>query len=176
MTKNLKNKPNEGPKTRAQLKKTEEINRKTNKDENGENGDDKKKTRETVKKKGWTSLQDVEAKLKALEKQYSNAKDDRNKKKVQELIGKYEKQAKSLLIKSAMEKKEANDTSIWKEPMNVIDEEDEVEDDQEENTVMSDITIKTVNSANKIVRNNTKKRAVGKAKARQQNQMRRKKQ
>ena len=75
-----------------------------------------------------------------------------------------------------MEKKEANDTSIWKEPMNVIDEEDEVEDDQEENTVMSDITIKTVNSANKIVRNNTKKRAVGKAKARQQNQMRRKKQ
>ena len=159
MTKNLKNKPNEGPKTRAQLKKTEEINRKTNKDENGENGDDKKKTRETVKKKGWTSLQDVEAKLKALEKQYSNAKDDRNKKKVQELIGKYKKQAKSLLIKSVMEKKEANDTSIWKEPMNVIDEEDEVEDDQEENTVMSDITIKTVNSANKIVRNNTKKKS-----------------
>ena len=56
-----------------------------------------------------------------------------------------------------MEKKETNDTSIWKEPMNVIDEEDEVESDQEENTVMSDITIKTVNSANKIVRNNTKK-------------------
>ena len=78
MTKNQKNKPNEGPKTRAQLKKTEEINRKTNKDENG---DDKKKTRETVKKKGWTSLEDVEAKLKALEKQYSHAKDEKNKKR-----------------------------------------------------------------------------------------------
>ena len=83
MTKNFKKQSaKDGPKTRAQLKRLEERNRKGNKEDGNNNESEGSVARDDTRKKGWTSLQDVEAKLKALERQYNNAKDVSTKKKV----------------------------------------------------------------------------------------------
>ena len=105
-----------GPQTRAQLKKQESetsrlqsINKgRSTKHRAKDSKDDKENNGNTKKSTGWTSIQDVEAKLRTLQIQYTNAKDEKTKKRVGILIDKYEKQAKALnleIVKKDIEKK-----------------------------------------------------------------------
>ena len=156
MAKNNKTTTNKaGPKTRAQLKKQEERKKAGIQGHRIHTENERSTSGEDTKKKGWTSLQDAEAKLKALERQYNNAKDDRTKKKIQELVEKYEKQAKALLIENATKVKEHDkeNTNTRNNTLQIINQENEDKSEEEEETIMSDITTKTANSVNKFASN-----------------------
>ena len=145
------------PNTRAQTRKTGMNQNVKQKETNGKvNG--KSMTRENhenreheeinkcyeEKKQGWTNVADVEAKLIKLENQYKRTKEESTKKKLRKLIDIYEKQAKQLNIKNAQQNKEITN-KIDKE-IHPIQEEDEKSNSDDNNTIMSDLTIKTTNS------------------------------
>ena len=126
---------NQGPKTRAQLKRQSEANNGKHKNSvkpiSTQKDKDQDKQKETT---GWNKIKDVEAKLVALQKQYDRASDNTTKSKVRKLIDKYEKQVKALIIDNNKKKKEKeNKNSTHEIP-------DEV------GTTSSDNTVKTTNS------------------------------
>ena len=106
------------PKTRAQLKRQEEEEKNNRSKYNTSNQKERSKESEKSTKKGkdeettgdktktgWTSIQDVEAKIRALQRQYDNAIDENVRSRVRNLLDKYEKQAKALIIGKATDEK-----------------------------------------------------------------------
>ena len=102
-------------------------------------------------KPGWTNIKDVEEKLRELEKQYKRASDTKTRKKLSTLIDTYEKQVKAINVARVQEaknkQKENNETN--KKEIFTIQEESESEN-EDSNSIMSDITMKTMNSVQKI--------------------------
>ena len=134
--------------TRAQVKIQKETT--TGKDD---------KTKEEIRKKeqvkpGWTSIKDVEQKLSDLGKQLMRARTERSKNQISKLIDVYEKQAKALIIQKHAKEEEANEKlNENAKKIYTIEEED-----NEECSVMSDVTTKTTNSYKKILNSTPQRR------------------
>ena len=125
---------------------TKVINKRSKETEHEKN-DEKKMEGNENKKPGWMNIKDVEEKLVELEKQYKRAKDSKTKKKLSTLIDTYEKQAKALNLVTVQKKYKR--TSKDQENIYTILEEEEKDEDEDSVSVMSDITMKTVNSMHK---------------------------
>ena len=111
-----------------------------------------KENKEKVKQHGtsWTSLQDVEAKIKALQIQQDKARDEKTRKKIGKLLDQYEKQAKQLIITEAERK--VQEAGHSEGGLGKIIEVDETEENEEQTTI-SDETARTTNS--KVTERNT---------------------
>ena len=148
------------PKTRSQLKRVEIEKKKitsenmsgtnTKKLNNKKEGKVISSKRSINEKPGWTNIKDVEEKLRELEKQYKRASDTKTRKKLSTLIDTYEKQVKAInvaIVQEAKNKQEENNKTNKKEIF-TIQEESESEN-EDSNSIMSDITMKTMNSVQK---------------------------
>ena len=136
---------NQNIQTRAQLKLQRETSSMKSTSANESTNEDIRKQEQ--KKPGWTSIVDVERKLLDLSKQLERAKKERSKRQIKKLIDVYEKQAKALNIKKSEEDKEAKERKM-KEANEIFPIEEE---NEEEASVMSDITEKTNNSYKRVL-------------------------
>ena len=97
------------------------------------------------KSKEWNDLKTVERQVRALQSQYTN----RNRKVIQEkirnLINAYEKQVKVLLLEKAEDGKRMGDKNKEIIVYKINGEDDLVEEERDDRTIMSDITNKTKN-------------------------------
>ena len=154
------------PKTRAQLRKEEEDNRKetrtkgnthtkttTNKASNNKQNERVNQTflneiEDTQKenRKGWTNIADVKKKLKDLETEYKKVNDETIRSRIRKLIDVYEKQVKAINIKAQQKNKESYKNQNEQDRITPIYTVDEEEQSEYNETVMSDETRRTVNS------------------------------
>ena len=97
------------------------------------------------KSKEWNDLKRVERQVRALQSQYTNTNRKMIQDKIRNLINAYEKQVKVLLLEKAEDGKRMGDKNEEIIVYKINGEDDLVEEERDDRTIMSDITNKTKN-------------------------------